>query len=219
MVGRLRDELILYGVGSSEAWPDLLQKANKDLDLPLRLMAEGYGPSDHAPFYLRQVPVLALFTGVHQDYHRATDDADLLDYEGLTQVSTFVRQLVGRLAGPGERPTFRPSAYELAEERPETPAAQPPDRPVSVGRRLGAVPVPAGPGEPVVVERIEAGSPAERAGVEPGDRILSLDGIPVESIYDYVRALQRSVPGGAARLVVERDGRPLELDVDLEEAR
>ena len=219
MVGRLRDELILYGVGSSEAWPDLLQKANKDLDLPLRLMAEGYGPSDHAPFYLRQVPVLALFTGVHQDYHRATDDADLLDYEGLTQVSTFVRQLVGRLAGPGERPTFRPSAYELAEERPETPAAQPPDRPVSVGRRLGAVPVPAGPGEPVVVERIEAGSPAERAGVEPGDRILSLDGIPVESIYDYVRALQRSVPGGAARLVVERDGRPLELNVDLEEAR
>ncbi|MGH7542924.1 MAG: PDZ domain-containing protein, partial [Gemmatimonadota bacterium] len=74
-------------------------------------------------------------------------------------------------------------------------------------------------GEPVVVERIEAGSPADRAGVRPGDRILSLDGFAVESIYDYVRALQRSVPGGAARLVVERGGQPLELDVDLEEAR
>jgi hypothetical protein len=219
MVGRLRDELIVYGVGSSGAWPDLLQKANEDLDLPLRLMAEGYGPSDHAPFYLRQVPVLALFTGVHQDYHRASDDAELLDYEGLTQVSTFVRQLVGRLAGTGKSPAFQPSAYELAEKRSETPAAQPHDQPVSVGRRLGAVPVPSGPGEPVVVERIEAGSPADRAGVEPGDRILSLDGIPVESIYDYVRALQRSIPGGAARLVVQRDGRPIELDIDLEEAR
>ncbi len=219
MVGRLRDELIVYGVGSSEAWPELLRKANEGVGLPLRLMAEGYGPSDHAPFYLRQVPVLALFTGVHEEYHRASDDADLLDYAGLTQVTTFVRHLVGHLAGARERPPFRPSAYELAEERPPTPAAQPADRPVSVGRRLGAVPVPAGPGEPVVVERIEAGSPADRAGVKPGDRILSLDGIAVESIYDYVRALQRSVPGGAARLVVERGGRPLELDVNLEEAR
>jgi S1-C subfamily serine protease len=81
------------------------------------------------------------------------------------------------------------------------------------------VPVPAGPGEPVVVERVEAGSPADRAGVQPGDRIVSLDGIRVESIYDYVRALQRSVPGGSARLVVERDGSPLELPVDLREAR
>ena len=219
MVGRLRDELIVYGVGSSEAWPDLLQKANEDIHIALRLMAEGHGPSDHAPFYLRQVPVVAMFTGVHEDYHRASDDADLLDYTGLTRVTSFVRQLVGRLAGTGERPTFRPSAYELAEKRPEVPVAQPLDRPVSVGRRLGAVPVPAGVGEPVVVERVDAGSPADRAGVEPGDRILSLDGIPVESIYDYVRALQRSVPGGAGRLVVERDGRALELDVDLQDTR
>ena len=219
MVGRLQDELIVYGVGSSAAWPDLLERANEDVGLPLRLMAEGYGPSDHAPFYLRQVPVVAMFTGVHEDYHRASDDADLLDYAGLTEVTTFVRQLVGRLASTRERPTFRPNAYELAEERPETPGAHLPDRPVSVGRRLGAVPVPAGPGEPVVVERVEGGSPADRAGVKPGDRILSLDGIPVGSIYDYVRALQRSVAGGAARLVVEREGRPLELDVDLQEAR
>jgi aminopeptidase YwaD len=219
MVGRLRDELIVYGVGSSQAWPDLLQKANEDIDIPLRLMAEGHGPSDHAPFYLRQVPVVAMFTGVHEDYHRASDDADLLDYAGLTRVTTFVRQLVGQLAATRERPPFRPGAYELAEKRPEVPVAQPLDRPVSVRRRLGAVPVPAGVGEPVVVERVEAGSPADRAGVEPGDRILSLDGIPVESIYDYVRALQRSVPGGAGRLVVERDGRPLELDVELQDTR
>jgi hypothetical protein len=219
MVGRLRDELILYGVGSSEAWPTLLEEANEDLDLPLRLMAEGYGPSDHAPFYLRQVPVLALFTGVHEDYHRASDDADRLDYDGLTQVTTFVRQLVARLAGTRDRPPFRPGVFELAAERPETPTTEPAGRPVSVGRRLGAVPVPAGPGEPVVVERVEAGSPADRAGVQPGDRIVSLDGIRVESIYDYVRALQRSVPGGSARLVVERDGSPLELPVDLREAR
>ncbi|HKY60688.1 MAG TPA: PDZ domain-containing protein, partial [Gemmatimonadota bacterium] len=219
MVGRLRDELIVYGVGSSAAWPDLLERANADVQLPLRLMAEGYGPSDHAPFYLRQVPVVAMFTGVHQDYHRASDDADLLDYAGLTQVTTFVRELVGRLAGSGERLVFRPSTYALADERASTPVAPPLDQPVSVGRRLGAVPLPAGPGEPVVVDRIETGSPAERAGVRPGDRILSLDGIPVESIYDYVRALQRSVSDGAARLVLERDGRPLELDVDLQEAR
>ncbi|MGH7556781.1 MAG: M20/M25/M40 family metallo-hydrolase [Gemmatimonadota bacterium] len=148
MIGRLQDELIIYGVGSSEAWPDIIERANREADLPIRLMAEGHGPSDHAAFYRRQVPVLALFTGVHEDYHRASDDADLLDYEGLTRVTTLVRHLVGLLAGTGPRPKFRPGAYEIAGEQAEAPTARVTGVPVSEGHRFGAIPVPAGPEEP-----------------------------------------------------------------------
>ncbi len=219
MIGRLEDELILYGVGSSETWPDMIEAANRERDLPVRLLAEGYGPSDHAAFYLRQVPVLALFTGVHEDYHRASDDADLLDYEGLTRVTSFVRRLVGQLAGTGSRPKFLPWAYETAGERRETPTVSVTSEPVSVGRRLGAIPVAAGTGEPVVVERVEKGSPADRAGVRPGDRILSVDGAAIGSIYDYVRVLNQGSPGNATRLEVEREGRSLELMVELTEVR
>lgn len=219
MIGRLEDELIVYGVGSSEAWPDLIERANRDIDLPVRLMAEGYGPSDHAAFYLRQVPVLALFTGVHEDYHRATDDVDLLDYEGLTRVTSFVRRLVGQLAGPGSRPKFRPGTYDMAGEGREVPSATVTSEPVSLGRRLGAIPVPSGPEEPVIVERVEKGSPADRAGVRPGDRILSVDGTAIGSIYDYVRVLNQATPRSGSRLALERDGRTLELRIELGEVR
>lgn len=219
MIGRLDDELILYGVGSSEAWPDLIEASNREIDLPVRLMAEGHGPSDHAAFYMRQVPVLALFTGVHEDYHRASDDADLLDYEGLTRVTSFVRHLVGQLTGTGSRPKFRPGAYELAGERRDPPKASVDREPVSLSRRLGAIPVPTGPWDPVIVERVEKGSPADLAGVRPGDRILSVDGAAIGSIYDYVRVLNQGSPRGATRLSLEREGRTLELMVEFREAR
>ncbi|MGH7570306.1 MAG: M20/M25/M40 family metallo-hydrolase [Gemmatimonadota bacterium] len=215
MIGRLKDELIIYGVGSSGAWPDLIGEANRDVGLPIRLMAEGHGPSDHAPFYRRQVPVLAFFTGVHEDYHRASDDANLVDYEGLTRVTTLVRHLVGRLAGPGPRPRFRPGVYEIDRQPAEVPTARVTGVPVRPGRSLGAVPVPGGPGEPVMVERVEKGSPADRAGVRAGDRIVSVDGAPIPSIYDYVRELDQASPRAGIRLGVERAGRTLELTVDL----
>lgn len=219
MIGRMEDELILYGVGSSEAWPGLIEESNREIGLPVRLMPDGYGPSDHAAFYLRQIPVLALFTGVHDDYHRATDDADLLDYESLTRVTGFVRQLVAQLARSPARPQFRPGTYELVGERPDPPKAKPSPASVSLSRRLGAIPVPAGPGDPVVVERVEEGSPADRAGVRPGDRIVSVDGATIGSIYDYVRVLNQGPSRESTRLALEREGRALELTVEMESAR
>lgn len=55
-------------------------------------------------------------------------------------------------------------------------------------------------------------APGAAAGVEPGDRILSIDGTPVES-WAQSTAIIREHPGDELALVVERDGEPVELTV------
>jgi membrane-associated protease RseP (regulator of RpoE activity) len=53
-------------------------------------------------------------------------------------------------------------------------------------------------------------SPAKRAGIRPGDRVVSFNGTRV-SDYDQLQRLIRSNAAGAAQIVVERDGRPVTL--------
>ncbi|MBN8218870.1 MAG: RIP metalloprotease RseP [Spirochaetes bacterium] len=56
-----------------------------------------------------------------------------------------------------------------------------------------------------VVDPIK-GSPAEKAGILPGDRIDSLDGVPIRGWEDMVVRLQTVPPGSALRLDVSRAG-------------
>ena len=61
-----------------------------------------------------------------------------------------------------------------------------------------------------VVGMVERGSPAQRAGVLPGDRIASIDGTPMLWWTDVENAIEGHAPGSLA-LQVERDGKDLEL--------
>ena len=67
--------------------------------------------------------------------------------------------------------------------------------------RLGLV--PAGPTLPAVIGGVEAGQPAERDGVRPGDRVVLAAGVPVESWSHLVRIV-RARPGETFAVVVER---------------
>ena len=206
MIGRLEDELIVYGVGSSAEWRELIERANANVGLNLKLMSEGYGPSDHAAFYLRQIPVLALFTGVHDDYHRASDDIEQLNMDGIRWISALGLQLIRGLAEGSARPVFDPREFEPQQITPRV------DIPVAV--RLGAVPAPAGPAEPVIVDHVLEGSAAELAGVQPGDRIVRLGQRSVASVYDYVVALRELSSTGEHSMIVERDGERVRIIVD-----
>ena len=67
-----------------------------------------------------------------------------------------------------------------------------------------------------VVGSIEAGSPAERAGIEPGDRVVSVGGQPVVWWGD-VEDASRERPGGELAIEIERGGERRSLAFALEE--
>jgi S1-C subfamily serine protease len=53
---------------------------------------------------------------------------------------------------------------------------------------------------------VREGSPAEDAGLRPGDVVVEFDGREVGDIYAYTYALRDKKPGDVVEIVVERDG-------------
>src|SRR4029079_7428908 len=82
MVGRLRKNLIVQGIGSSPAWRSEIERCNVPVGLPLTLQDESYLPTDATSFYMHGVPILAAFTGAHVEYHTPRDTPEKLNYEG-----------------------------------------------------------------------------------------------------------------------------------------
>lgn len=66
----------------------------------------------------------------------------------------------------------------------------------------------------LVVSQVEAGSPAERAGMLPGDEIAAVAGQPVRSATTLVHWVVTQSPGASAIVTVRRAGAPLELSVE-----
>jgi regulator of sigma E protease len=70
------------------------------------------------------------------------------------------------------------------------------------------------------IEAIQAGSAAERAGFQPNDVIVSIDGSPIESFADMQRIVSGS-PGEVLTFVVNRNEQPVTLEAtpDLKEQK
>jgi hypothetical protein len=73
----------------------------------------------------------------------------------------------------------------------------------------------------VQVERVDAGGPAEKAGIAAGDLICETDGRKVRSAYQAVDLILKKQPGDEIELVVKRDGkeRPITLTLETTPAR
>ncbi len=65
----------------------------------------------------------------------------------------------------------------------------------------------------VLVNRVNDGSPAEAAGIRPGDVLISLDGNALTEGGQYRNRAAQTQPGSRIKIGVIREGRPLELEV------
>ena len=65
----------------------------------------------------------------------------------------------------------------------------------------------------VIVEAVVPDSAAAIAGVEEGDIIVALDEAPIEENFDLIYAVNQHVSGDRSKLIIERGGERLELDV------
>ena len=217
MVGRLRnDQLTVYGTGTSTAWPDLIESRAKPLSLRISSRSGGYGPSDHASFYEKGIPVLHFFTGFHPQYHRPSDDVELLNITGMRKIASFVSELIVGIADSEARLVRSHMAHRLADLAPETLEG------VLAGqgtrqRRvvLGVVPRKPADGKGLRVESTVPLSPAARYGLRVGDVILRVDNQPVACTRELTARVQAHAPGERVVLQVRRNGILLELNVKL----
>src|SRR5205085_10710109 len=176
MVGRLTEsKLMLPGVGSSPSWRRLAEKRNVAAGFNLVLQEDPYLPTDVTSFYSKEIPVVNFFTGSHEDYHRPTDTADKLNYEGLERIGHMAQRMIGDLAKTSERPV-----YAKVEQSNSNPGSR-----ENLRAYLGTIPDYKTEVAGVKLSGIRAGSPAEKAGLNSGDVIVGLGGQKITNIYDY----------------------------------
>lgn len=207
MVGRLRgDSLVVYGVATAREFPALLDSANVPLRLAIRGLGDGFGPSDHSSFFARSIPVLHFFTNLHDDYHRASDDAAKLNAAGEARVIMLAERVIRALDASDARPTFlRGVAAPLA-----TGARS------NTGVYLGSIPDMSAPDVAGLrLTGVRAGSPADSAGLRAGDIVVELGGVAVTDLQTYSDALYAHSPGDEVRIVILRGGARMNVTVKL----
>jgi Peptidase family M28/PDZ domain len=201
MVGRLRArKLIVLGVRTAVEWPALLDSVNAGAGLDVHASGDGWGPSDHASFYARRIPVLHFFTDLHEDYHRPTDTADKINENGMVQVTDFAEDLTRRLATRPARLTF----VDVPAPAPTAAAMSGRPRPT-----LGTIPDMAEEPGGVRLSGVRTGSPADSAGLRAGDILIAIGDMPVTNLQDFQNALMAHQPGDRVLLHFKRGDQTL----------
>jgi Tol biopolymer transport system component len=211
MVGRLRgNALSVLGSESAEEWNGLVPPLCKRRELACTLGGDGFGASDQTPFYAAGVPVLHFFTGVHEDYHKPSDDADKINAEGGARISALVADTAAAVAGRSDRLTYK--------NAPVPPPSGGDTR--ATGAGLGTIPDYAGDGRPgVLLAGVRPGSAADKGGLQRGDLLVELAGTPIREIHDLMYVLGRAKPGDKATAIVVRNNERVTLPVVFEVSR
>lgn len=200
MVGRLRNgHLIVYGVQSAKQFPALLDSLNWYAGFDLKPQGDGYGPSDQSSFYAAKRPVLHLFTDLHEDYHRTTDDWQKINLDGLKRVADFTLGLVTALANRRTPLTFMEAAPAFPPRNSTAAASSP-----GYGAYLGTVPDMTGAPGGVRLVGVRAGSPAEQAGLRGDDIITRIGSMETPDLQAMTEALRSHQPGDTVTIVVRR---------------
>lgn len=208
MLGRLREEkLTVTGTGTAEQFDELLDRANRQPALKLTKRPSGFGPSDHASFYRKQIPVMHFFTGGHQDLHRPTDDFQKINVPGMRRICRLVTEAARELADADGRPEYvstgRPAMTRRGGTRPY----------------LGTVPDFSAEGPGYAISEVTNNGPAEKAGIQGGDAIIRFGDTKIGSLDDIDAALRKQKPGDRVKLLIRRGDKEITLEVTLDPPR
>ncbi|RMH63887.1 MAG: M20/M25/M40 family metallo-hydrolase [Calditrichaeota bacterium] len=200
MVGRLNPEsktLTVGGTGTAAGLEETLKKLAEEKAFKIKTSPEGFGPSDHASFYVKDIPVVFLFTGTHEDYHKPSDDVDKINFEGMKAVDDYAAAIIEHEANDTTPLTFQ-EAGPKEEQR--------------VARfkvTLGVIPDYASDVKGLRLDGVREGGVAARAGLKKGDIIVGMDKKAVNNIYDYMNRLADIKRGQEVDIEVLRENERL----------
>lgn len=203
MIGRLNDSthsLTIGGIGTSKTLASTVNSYGSAAQFKLALDSSGVGPSDHSSFYYQGIPVLFFFTGTHTDYHKPSDDADKINYEGEAMVMRYIYDVVSKMEN-FPKPQFTPTKQQ------------------SIGKvrfkvTLGIMPDYAFQGEGVRVDGVSDNRPAMNAGVQGGDIITKLGDVDIKGMQSYMEALGEFEEGDKTTIIIKRGDQELSFPLE-----
>lgn len=208
MVGRLNEKRTLQvnGVGTFAEAEELVKAANSQANLALVTSKSGFGPSDHAPFYAKQIPVLYFTTGVHTDYHTPDDVLKKINITGIEEVCSLAAPLTERLANLPQAPAYLQTGGSEMHSSPTK----------AFKVTLGIIPdFTSNESNGMRADVVSEGRPAYKAGMKNGDLIISINQKAVSNIQDYMLRLAELKKGETAEVLVMRNGEQVTLHVEL----
>lgn len=201
MIGTVRNNRVeINGVGTGAEFLPLVQQADDESDLDVKVVANSFGGSDHLPFYRKQIPVMFCFTGVTDRYHTPDDDIEMINMDGVAAVVDLSETLFHSIDQMESRPTFR-----------RTSRGRKSIAVLGIRPDLSTV----GNSEGVRVLGVRQGSPARNASVQVGDVIVKIDDDEIHSYADLNDFLRESSGGRKVVVWVDRDGQRIGLHVTL----
>ena len=191
MVGRLNDSthgITIGGYGTSPTWGSIIKK--EDAFFKINLDSAGSGPSDHTSFYKKDIPVLFFFTGSHKDYHKPTDDADKINYNGELQILKYIQNIIAQ--------TDKLDKIIFTKTRETSTAKN------SFKVSLGVMPDYTYSGSGVLVDGVSDNRPAQKAGIKTGDVLIQLGDYKFTDVQTYMGALNKFNKGETTTVKVLR---------------
>ena len=204
MVGRLNDStkvLTVGGYGTAAEWSSLVSTTDKKSPFIIRIDSSGTGPSDHTSFYWKEIPVLFFFTGLHQDYHKPSDDFDKINYRGELSIVNYIYSIIEK-----ENKRKQKLVFSKTRETQTTTSAR-------FNVTLGIMPDYTYAGTGVRVDGVSDGKPAQKAGLQTGDIILKLGDYNVSSLENYMQALGNFKKGDNTTVKIKRGNATVEKQV------
>jgi hypothetical protein len=210
MVGRLRTDkdsgkakLLSEGCGTAKPFRKLLDSLGEKYDFKMVNKPSGFGPSDHASFCAKEVPVLFLWTDYHDDYHRPSDTSDKINVAGMRRIADLSNEAVTTLSRM-DKPAYVKVKSDLGSPGKYE------------GPTLGIRPSYSDEEEGLLIGGVVEGRPAAKAGIHADDRIISINGKPIKNIQTYMTILGGHKKGDTLEVGILRDGRKKTFKVKLE---
>jgi aminopeptidase YwaD len=200
MVGRYdtSHKLTVGGYGTSSKWNAIWKAANTPLIV--KFDSTGSGPSDHASFYRAGIPVQFFFTGSHPDYHKASDDADKINYEATAQIVTLAYQMMGITDSMPKLDFVKTTEPQMGRSTKFTVS-------------LGVIPDYGYSGTGMRIDGVSPGKLAEKLGLQAGDILLQLGEYKFVDVNSYMQTLSKFKKGDQTDLRIKRGTQEINIPV------
>ena len=200
MVGRYdaTKKMSLGGYGTSSKWSEIISKT--PTSLLYTIDSAGTGPSDHASFYRKDMPVLFMFTGSHADYHKATDDWDKINYVGQKDILRFVQGIIQTTNSYGKLDFLKTREAAMGRSTKFTVS-------------LGVMPDYAYTGTGLRIEGASAGKLGEKLGLKAGDILLQMGDYKFIDVMSYMTTLSKFKKGDSTFLIYKRGTEEVKVDI------